>query len=432
MFKEIFEEHLRKAAPPPATLPPGTCRTYSSRTCPLCHAAHMEYPAEARARDAALRDFWGKLKLDAPFEAPLAPLVPSPLGREYRTVSKRKAFPVKGETRLGLIDPGGEDGHRPVDVMACGVEPASHAAVYARLRESILSPSARLLAPALRYVIVKGNYSELVVILSVTRIDGGIVSAVNTLSKGLTSACPGVRGVMLYEDRSDGRYYLGTRSPAARGTVRKIYGETEIFQKFGGKGFLFPPLAFSQGNASLVDGLIAEAGRMLDVSSGDDLYDLYCGYGLFTLTLGARARRGTGIERTPESIDAAIRNAKRLGGTNTKFFRSDITGTTLPRLLERVRSRDAILLDPPRGGTAPGVIECVAARRPGRVVHMFCNIDIMPAEISRWRTAGYMPVRGVPFDMFPGTDETEVMVLFGPAAVKGSQRTELKGMSSMR
>jgi tRNA/tmRNA/rRNA uracil-C5-methylase (TrmA/RlmC/RlmD family) len=388
----------------------------------------VEYPAEARARDAALRDFWEKLELDAP----LAPLVLSPLGRGYRTVSKRKAFLLKDETRLGLIDPGGGDAHRPVDVMACRVEPDSHAAVYARLRESILSPAARLLAPALRYVIVKGNYSELVVILSVTRMDGPIVSAANTLSKGLTSACPDVRGVMLYEDRSDGRYYLGTRSPASRGNVRKIYGETEIYQKFGGKGFLFPPLAFSQGNASLVDGLIAEAGRMLALSSGDDLYDLYSGYGLFTLTLGERARRGTGIERTPESIEAATRNAKRLGVTNTQFFRSDITGTTLPRLLSHVRSRDAMLLDPPRGGTAPGVIECVAARRPGRVVHMFCTIDIMPAEISRWKTAGYQPVRGVPFDMFPGTDETEVMVLFEPATEKGSQRRGVRGMSSMR
>ena len=63
---------------------------------------------------------------------------------------------------------------------------------------------------------------------------------------------------------------------------------------------------------------------------------------------------------------------------------------------------------------------------------MICNIDIMPAEISRWKTAGYAPVRGVPFDMFPGTDETEVMLLFGPAAEKGGQRRGPKGMSSTR
>ncbi len=428
MFKELFEEHLRRAGPPPADLSAGACRTYSSRICPLCHASRVEYPAESRARDAALRVFWEKLALNAP----LAPLVLSPLGREYRTVSKRKMFPVKGEARPGLIDPGGEDRHRPVDVIACRIEPASHAAVYARLRESILSRSASPLVPVLRYVILKGNYSELVVILSVTRMDGAIVSAANTLSKALTSACPDVRGVMLHEDRSDGRYYLGTRSPASRGNVRKIYGETEIYQKFGGKGFLFPPLAFSQGNASLVDGLITEAGRMLNLSSGNDLYDLYCGYGLFTLTLGTHARRGTGIERTPESVDAAIRNAQRLGGTNTRFVRSDITAETLPRLISRAGPGDAVLLDPPRGGTAPGVIECIAARRPGRVVHMFCNVDIMGAEISRWRAAGYTPVRGVPFDMFPGTDETEVMVLFGPGPGKGSQGKRPKGMSSTR
>ena len=407
MFKEIFERHLRESGSTPPGLPPGACRTSSSRICPLCHVPEAEYAAEAASRDAALREFWGTLPLDAP----LAPLVRSPRGREYRTVSKRKAFPVRGELRLGLIDPAGRDGHRPVDVTACLVEPRSHAAVYARMSQSLLSSAARHIVPVLRYVIVKGNYSECVVILSVTQIDGRVVHAANEISKGLTRACPDVRGVMLYEDRSDGRYYLGTRNSSAPGTVRKIFGETSVYQKFGGKGFLFPALAFSQVNASLVDGLITEADRMLALSAGSNLYDLYCGYGLFTLTTGSRAGRGTGIERSPESIDAAARNAERLGITSVKFSRSDIAGETLPALLSHMRPADAVILDPPRGGTAPGVIECVAAHRPGRIVHMFCNIDIMGTEIARWIAAGYIPARGVPFDMFPGTEETEVMVL---------------------
>ena len=427
MFSTLFEERLRSAASPPAALPGGACRTRHGRTCPLCHAAHVEYEDEAAARDAALQDFWRDLRTDAP----LSPLVRSPLGRGYRTVSKRKVFPVKGEAQLGLIDPGGEEGHRPVEVIACRVEPAMHGTVYDRVGESIRSHAARHLAARLRYVVVKGNYGELVVMLSVTQIDGAVVSSANTVSKTLTSACPDVRGVMLYEDRSDGRYYLGTRSPASRGTVRKIFGETTIYQKFGGRAFLFPALAFSQVNASLVDGLIGGAGRLLCLSRQCDLYDLYCGYGLFTLTLGASARRAAGIERTPESIDAATRNAARLGRTNARFVRSEITGTTLPRLLSRCRTADALLLDPPRNGTAPGVIECIAARSPGRVVHMFCNVDIMQAEIGRWRSAGYAVARGVPFDMFPGTDDTEIMVLFTPGAAR-SQRKSLKGMSRTR
>ena len=62
---------------------------------------------------------------------------------------------------------------------------------------------------------------------------------------------------------------------------------------------------------------------------------------------------------------------------------------------------------------------CAAARRPGRVVHMFCNIDVIEGEIFRWRKAGYVPVRAVPFDMFPGTDDTEILVLLTPAAAPG-------------
>ncbi len=432
MFREIFARHLGGPAHAVTALPGEACRTSSSRICRLCHASGVEYAAEADARDGALREFWKGLLPGTP----IAPLVRSPLGRGYRTVSKRKAFPVKGETKLGLIDAGEEEGHRPLDVTACRVEPASHAAVYARMRNSILSSPARPLLPVLRYVIVKGNYSELVVILSVTRIDTGVVAAANSVSRSLTRSCPDVRGVMLYGDRSDGTYYLGTRSPAARGNVRKIYGDTSVYQKFAGKGFLFPPLAFSQVNASLVDGLIAEAGRMLCLSREGDLYDLYCGYGLFTLTTGVPARRAAGVERTPEAVDAAEANARRLGSANARFFRSDITGETLSRLLSRMRPSDALILDPPRGGTAQGVIECAAARKPGRVVHMFCNIDVVEGEIFRWRKAGYVPVRAVPFDMFPGTDDTEIMVLLTPAAGHaeegGVQRMSPKGISSTR
>lgn len=415
MFREIFAKHAAGAARGGAPLPGEACRTPSARICRLCHASVLEYEAEANARDGALREFWMGLFPGTPIGA----LVRSPLGRGYRTVSKRKAFPVKGETRLGLIDAGGQAGHRPLDVAACRIEPESHAAVYARVGKSMLSAAARPLLPVIRYVIVKGNYRELVVLLSVTRIDTGIVAAANSVSRSLTKSCPDVRGVMLFEDRSDGRYYLGTRNPSGRGSVRKIYGDTSVYQKFAGRGFLFPPLAFSQVNASLVDGLIEEAVLMLGLTPESDMYDLYCGYGLFTLTIGARARHAAGFERTPEAIEAAEANALRLGSANARFFRSDITGETLTRLLSRMKPSDGLLLDPPRSGTGPGVIECAAARRPGRVVHMFCNTDVIEGELFRWRKAGYVPVRAVPFDMFPGTDETEILVLLTPAAAPG-------------
>lgn len=416
MFSEIFTRELRARTRLISVLsPPGACHTQSSRLCTLCHASRSDYENESEARNAALQQYWRALGLDCPLE----PLVRSPLGRGYRTVSKRKAFLVRGDVRLGLIDPAHRAAHRPTDVTLCLIEPAVHGAIYAHLGRALLEPFARPIGPLLRYVVIKGNYRQCIVIFSLTHIDGESFRIATTLSKALTRACPQVRGVMLYQDSSDGRYYLGTRSPASRATVRKVYGQSEVRQRYGGKDFLFPALSFSQVNASLVDSLIEEAHRMFELTSRSTLYDLYCGYGVFTLTLGSSARRAVGIDLAPESIDAAAANAKRQHATGVRFLRTALTGEALASALPALTEQDAVLLDPPRGGTSPGVIECIAARRPGRVVHLFCNIERMPQEIVRWRESGYRPSRSVPFDMFPGTDDTEIMTLLKPASSRG-------------
>jgi len=70
-----------------------------------------------------------------------------------------------------------------------------------------------------------------------------------------------------------------------------------------------------------------------------------------------------------------------------------------------------ILLDPPRSGTAEGVIEYIASQNPEKVVHIFCNSEIIEKELGRWKKSGYIPDTTVPFDMFPGTNEIEIMVI---------------------
>jgi tRNA/tmRNA/rRNA uracil-C5-methylase (TrmA/RlmC/RlmD family) len=56
----------------------------------------------------------------------------------------------------------------------------------------------------------------------------------------------------------------------------------------------------------------------------------------------------------------------------------------------------------------------VAARRPERALHIFCNIDLMSAEVGRWENMGYQGVNALPFDLFPGTSSVEIMILFQP------------------
>jgi 23S rRNA (uracil1939-C5)-methyltransferase len=117
-----------------------------------------------------------------------------------------------------------------------------------------------------------------------------------------------------------------------------------------------------------------------------------------------------GIELSQQSIESAKANALRRRANNVRFLRADITAEIVLRQLRKCSTNDVVLLDPPRNGTAEGVIEAVASFSPGLVLHICCNIDLIPKEAKRWRTSGYELQRIIPLDSFPGMDEVETVV----------------------
>jgi len=407
---KTFDDHLKtiiaQANLKKRPLTEGECQSSRSSRCSLCHAIDLEYEDEIRLKNQALRSFWVQFASPDTF----ASLVPSPLGRGYRTVTKRRAFQFRGSVKLGLITPTDEGTYKPFDVARCAIEPAGHAPIYQKVREILEKPYAGPIGDALSYVIIKGNYTEYTLILNVREMSPEVVHATNTLSKSLTHSFKEIVGIFLYEDTSDGRYYLGSsnRKPV---TFRKIFGKAEIYQRIHGRSFLYSPLSFSQVNMSIVEQFVAKAAGLLSLTKEMKLIDLYCGYGQFALCLAENADSVVGVEISSESVASAIANAKRQKVSNVRFLRNDITIETLPHLLKQSRPNDVVLLDPPRSGTGSGVIECIAARKPARVLHIFCNTDIMPAELKRWEASGYTVDEVIPFDMFPGTPSVEMMVL---------------------
>ena len=406
-FEEHFTTAIRAAAPQARSLPRGECQSPDSRVCTICHASRLDYPAEVALKNTALRKFWGNLNTSVPLQS----LVPSPLGRGYRTLTKRKAFHSGRRTRLGLIDQLDRGGTKPFQAVRCAIEPGGHAAIYAKIQEDLDKPHAAALAESLTYVIIKGSYTEFTVIFNVRTISPGLVKSTNTLSKSLTRSCKGVVGVFLYKDESAGRYYMGSSGPNARQVIRKVFGKEEVYQKIAGRGFLYSPVAFAQVNQSILEEFVGTVGELLGPVPGTTLYDLYSGFGMFALCLSDKFSRLIGVEISRVAVESAIANARRQEASNVKFLRSEINAESAGRILKNAKPEDAVLLDPPRGGTSAGVIESIAARRPSRVAHLFCNIDLMADELARWKKAGYSVAKAIPFDMFPGTPVIETVIL---------------------
>jgi tRNA/tmRNA/rRNA uracil-C5-methylase (TrmA/RlmC/RlmD family) len=304
-----------------------------------------------------------------------------------------------------------------MSVVHCAIEPPTHATIYRLVEEGLHAPSAAPLCELLLYAVIKGNYREQTVILNVREITPSVVRAANAVSKSLTRQLgKRVAGIFLFEGDPQARYYLGTQDRRAVPEVRKLFGKMELFVKVEGRGFLYPPLSFSQVNESLLDTFVARARTLLAPSPNNTFYDLYCGYGLFALSIAPSVRNVIGVEASHQSVAAATDNAQRQHATNARFVRAIINAEAIETLMLKSPSHSLILLDPPRGGTTEGVIEAIAARRPLRILHIVCNMDVLSSELVRWRSAGYEPAQAVPFDMFPGTPELEMMVLLEPEA----------------
>lgn len=371
-FADLFAEEVR--AIPPRPLEPGECHTRQGKACPLCYARPLTYEVEAERRSAALQRWWQG-------ECPLEPLVLSPRGRDYRTVTKRRML----GNQLGLIG----DRRKALPIVRCRLEPPEHQALFDRLEASRHYGGLR---NSLQFAIVKGTYERRWLLLNVSHLTPGLVAAARKLSAELGSA---IQGLFLLEGKDDD-YYSSYRS------VQKVYGQDRITARFGERSFQYPVTVFSQVNHSIVPALVAEVAAML---SGKPLVDLYCGYGLFGLSLPSP--RVIGLELSHEAIQAAEANA-RYHGREGRFRSLDLTPEALGKWLPG--GLFEAIVDPPRSGPGPGVIAALAERAPARVVHLFCDVERVPIDLREWREAGYRAVRAVPFDLFPGTPELELAV----------------------
>jgi 23S rRNA (uracil1939-C5)-methyltransferase len=360
-----------------------------------------------QTKNAAIKEFWDSLEIGIPIE----PIVPSPLGRNYRTVSKRKFFVSRDKYVLGLIGVDDESNKSfAMNIAECVIEPKEHNEIYQKIQTYLQLPQKNDMGAMFNYVIVKG-ISELSIIFNVNDNSSFARKELNQLSKYLTKHISKISNVFVFVDEERSRYYLSSGSKqSGKIILQKIFGKAKIFHAALGKKFLHSPLSFSQTNHSILEEFISSAAQMLDLQSNDTLYDLYCGYGLFSLCLSGKVHEAIGIELSHQSIEDAKENAVRNKIANARFYSANISEESLPRFFKQHKQHTKILLDPPRNGTSEEVIEFLAAEEPERVVHIFCNSAIIGKELTRWKNSGYSIVKAVPFDMFPGTNEIEVMV----------------------
>ena len=81
------------------------------------------------------------------------------------------------------------------------------------------------------------------------------------------------------------------------------------------------------------------------------------------------------------------------------------------KLAAENRRPDVIVLDPPRKGCSPSVLESVVQMSPSRVVYVSCDPATLARDLKVLAQSGYQPQELTPVDMFPRTAHVETVAL---------------------
>lgn len=197
-----------------------------------------------------------------------------------------------------------------------------------------------------------------------------------------------------------------SKAQVAGGATRTLKGEGVITETLLGIRYRISPFSFFQTNTAQAERLFQIALDFAGDLEGKTVWDLYCGAGSITLAAARAAKFVVGIEIAESSVLDARANAEANGITNVEFTIEDMRAAVKNGILARLPAPDCVILDPPRAGLHPEVVENLRALRPPRIVYVSCN----PATQARDCAAlaeEYSIEELQPVDMFPHTYHIE-------------------------
>lgn len=347
--------------------------------------------------------------------------------------------------------------HEVVDCGDCYLQSMAAMAAADALRRFMVEDNITAWDPKwekglMRHLIVKTAFAtgEVMVILVIN--GKGIPNAaklIEMLDDAIYDVGFSLESVVVSSKKKDDGEIMGDKN-----TV--IAGKPVIKDVIGGLEFEISPASFYQVNPvqmkRLYDkvreycgfGSDADDSVINDFVHGDTdnkgsgkpvILDLYCGVGSIGLYCADEAEAVVGIEVVKEAVIDANRNAVINGIVNARYICGKAeeilpeyagNGDTADEssndadagkagidshLAELVKRADIAILDPPRAGCRPELLDAVAEVGVDKIVYVSCDPATLARDVKLLGEMGYEFAEATPVDMFPHTGHCEVVSL---------------------
>jgi 23S rRNA (uracil1939-C5)-methyltransferase len=116
-----------------------------------------------------------------------------------------------------------------------------------------------------------------------------------------------------------------------------------------------------------------------------------------------------------EIVSEATQNANNLAEQNNIKNLININGDCakeLPKIIEKIKMKATVVLDPPRKGCDRKVLESIIENNINKVIYISCNPISLAKDLKTLINEGGFKINFVePYDMFPQTANVETLVV---------------------
>ncbi|MGR6541919.1 23S rRNA (uracil(1939)-C(5))-methyltransferase RlmD [Paenibacillus tundrae] len=321
---------------------------------------------------------------------------------------RNKAQVPIGVTEGGLV--GGfyaKGSHRIIDMETCLIQHEHNDEVVAKVKEigshfGISAYNEETGRGLLRHVVVKKAFrtGEMMLVL-VT--NGKDIPYKDEWIGSIREAIPHVASICQNVNKKQTNVIFGDET-------RVLWGRDVIYDFIGDVQFAISARSFYQVNPVQTEVLYGKTVEYAGLSGKETVIDAYCGIGTISLFLAQHADQVYGVEIVPEAIEDARSNAMLNEMKNVKF-EVGASEDVIPRWKEQGIEADVIVVDPPRKGCDPRLLNTILEMKPERVVYVSCNPSTLARDLRVLEDSGYQTVEVTPVDMFPHTVHVESVAM---------------------
>ena len=367
--------------------------------CGGCSLQHLAYAEQLAYKTQIVQRHFQQVGLDA---VPIQPTLGMAEPRHYRNKALYPVGVKDGQPMLGFY---AKRSHELIEHETCPVQAALIDPLTAVIREFVAQYAIsvydeRAHRGLLRHVMVRVGMQtgEIMVMLVV---NGNELPDADKLIKRLRSEVSGVKGIWLNCQTEQSNVIIGARSSL-------LWGQEVITETLGGYRFAISPQSFFQINPAQTETLYQTILQAADLTGAETVFDVYSGVGAIAVFLARHAKFVYGVEVGADAVADAARNAALNEMGNLRFIQGEAE-RVLPELAAQELRAEVVILDPPRKGCAPALIEAIGQLRPQRLVYVSCQPATLARDVKLFAEYGLRGVHVQPVDMFPHTQHVEAV-----------------------